>query len=227
MVPGSRELLQPLTGADLSDQAFRFSTSQLIDLAGARVRATRITYVGELGWELYVPVDHAVAVYRALFATGEAAAAGYYTINSLRLDMGYRAFGADLTPDFTPVEAGLLFTCDLSDGSDFIGRAAVERVRAEGPRRRLASVVAKDPDVMLWGGELVRRDGAAVGQVTSAAWSETLGAAVGLAYIWRPDGAAVDPEDVTGDDFVVMVGDRACEVGLSRRAPHRKVEASP
>src|SRR4029079_11267618 len=138
-----------------------FSTSQLVDLGSARVRATRITYVGELGWELYVPVEHAVDVYRTLFDSGGAVPAGYYAINSLRLDMGYRAFGSDLTPDFTPVESGLMFTCDLSDGSDFIGRAAVERVRSEGPRRRLASMVTKDPDVMLWGGELLRRNGAA------------------------------------------------------------------
>jgi 4-methylaminobutanoate oxidase (formaldehyde-forming) len=226
MGPQSRELLQALTAADLSDEAFAFSTSQVIELAGTTLRATRITYVGELGWELYVPVDHAVSVYRALFGSEQATPAGYYAINSLRLDMGYRAFGADLTPDFTPVEAGLMFTCDLSDGSDFIGRDAVERVRAEGPRRRLVSLVADDPDVMLWGGELVRRDGAAVGQVTSAAWSQTLGAAVGLAYVWRSDGLVVEAEDVTGDGFVVMVGDRACPIGVNRRAPRRRAEVT-
>ncbi|MFL6070650.1 MAG: aminomethyltransferase family protein, partial [Actinomycetes bacterium] len=226
MGPGSRDLLQPLTATDLSDEEFPFSTSQLLDVRGATVRATRITYVGELGWELYVPVEHAVDVYRALFDAGGAVPAGYYAINSLRLDMGYRAFGSDLTPDLTPVEAGLMFTCDLSDESDFIGRAAVERVRADGPRRRLASLVVNDPDVMLWGGELLRRNGAAVGQVTSAAWSQTMGAAVGLAYVWQPDGSVVSVDDVRGDDFVVMVGDRACAVTVSRRAPHRKAEAT-
>ena len=100
------------------------------------MRATRITYVGELGWELYVPVERAVEVYRRPDArrggVRRATPAGYYAINSLRLDMGYRAFGTDLTPDYTPVEAGLTFACDLTGGKDFIGRDAVER----GAQRR-------------------------------------------------------------------------------------------
>jgi glycine cleavage system aminomethyltransferase T/glycine/D-amino acid oxidase-like deaminating enzyme len=223
MGPRSRELLQSLTGADLSDEAFPFGTSRVIDLGYGNVRATRITYVGELGWELYVPVELAVDVYEALFSSPlTPVPAGYYAINSLRLDMGYRAFGADLTPDYTPVEAGLTFTCDLSDGSTFVGREAVERVKAEEPRRRLASVVLDDPDVMLWGGELLRRGGAAVGQVTSAAWSETLGRAVALGYVWRPDGGGVSRDDACGDDFEVMVGERACQASVSLKAPRRR-----
>ncbi len=149
--------------------------------------------------------------------------AGYYAINSLRLDLGYRAFGADLTPDYTPVEAGLTFACDLTGAKDFIGRESVEKARSEGVRRRLASVVLSDPDVMLWGGELLRRDGAAVGQVTSAAWSHTLGSSVGLAYVWRPDGGVVTADDTSGDGFTVNVGGRMCDVAVSRRAPRASV----
>ena len=155
------------------------------------MRATRITYVGELGWELYVPTEFALGVYDELMAAGEdlgVANAGYYAIDSLRLEKGYRAFGRELTPDYNPVEAGLLFACKLKTDIDFLGRTAVEKAKADGPSRRLVSFVCDDPDAMLWGGELVRRDGVAAGQVTSAAWGETLGAAVGLAYVRAPDG---------------------------------------
>ena len=194
MGPRSRELLARLTGADLADAAFPFATSQELDLSGARVRATRMTYVGELGWELLVPNDAAVAVYDALHERGAdlgVTNAGYSAIESLRLEKGFRAFGRELTPDYTPVEAGLVFATALSGTKDFLGREALverrERLRAPGPRRRLVSLVADDPDAMLWGGELVLRDGEPVGQVTSAAYGATVGASVGLAYLRRDE----------------------------------------
>ncbi len=167
----------------------------MISLGHATVRATRITYVGELGWELYVPTEFAVGVYEDLLAAGadlDVHRGGYYAIDSLRLDKGYRAFGRELTPDFGPVEAGLLFACKLKTDVDFLGRAAVEKVRAAGPRRRLVSFRVDDPDAMLWGGELVLREGRAAGQVTSAAWSETFGCCVGLAWVWDPTGSPID-----------------------------------
>ncbi len=219
MGPRSRELLQRLTRADLSDGAFPFATSREIDLGYSTVRATRITYVGELGWELYVPAEFAVGVYDALFDAGAdlgVADAGYYTINSLRLDKGYRAFGPELTPDHNPVEAGLRFTCKLRSDDDFIGRAAVEQVVAEGPRRRLVSFRLEDSDPMMWGGELMLRDGQAAGQVTSAAWSDTLGACVGLAYVWHRDRGPVTAEHLTTGSFEINVGGgiHAATVGL-------------
>ena len=148
MGPRSRELLQRLTRADLSDAAFPFATSREIDLGYATVRATRITYVGELGWELYVPTEFAVGVYEALFEAGAdlpLTDAGYYAINSLRLDKGYRAFGADLTPDHNPVEAGLRFTCKLGTDIDFIGRPAVEQVGGRGAAPPAGLVPAGGP----------------------------------------------------------------------------------
>ena len=153
------------------------------------VRATRITYVGELGWELYVPAEFAVGVYEDLMAAGaefDVARGGYYAIESMRLEKGYRAFGRELTPNDNPVEAGLLFACKLKTDVDFLGRAAVEKARAEGPRRRVVGFSVGSPDAMLWGGELVLRDGVVAGQVTSAAWGETTGSCVGLAYVGRP-----------------------------------------
>ncbi|HEX2904048.1 MAG TPA: FAD-dependent oxidoreductase [Jatrophihabitans sp.] len=222
MGPRSRELLQSLTRNDLSDEAFPFATSRLIDLGYATVRATRITYVGELGWELYVPSEFAAGVYERLLEVGGAydlAQGGYYSINSLRLDKGYRAFGSDLTPDYNPVEAGLLFTCKLRTDIDFLGRGAVEAARAAGVRRRLVSMVLDEPDAMLWGGELVLRDGEAAGQLTSAAWSQSLRGAVGLAYLRRPDGEVVGRDWLESGSYAVNVGGRLCSATVSLRPP--------
>lgn len=209
MGPRSRTLLERVTRADLSDEAFGFSTSQEIDLGHSTVRATRITYVGELGWELYVPVEFAVGVYDDLVTAGADLGlvnAGYYSINSLRLDKGYRAFGAELTPDHSPAEAGLRFACKLNTAIDFVGRAALEQTIEEGPRRRLVSLALEDGGVMMWGGELVLRDGEAVGQVTSAAWSATASTCVGLAYLWRRDGQPVTAEWIKEGSYEVNVG---------------------
>jgi heterotetrameric sarcosine oxidase gamma subunit len=223
MGPRSRELLSRLTRADLSDDAFPFGTSQEISLGYSTVRATRITYVGELGWELYVPTEFAVGVYEDLFRVGEdlgAANGGYYAIESMRLEKGYRAFGRELTPDVTPVEAGLLFTCKLKTDVDFLGRAAVEKAKADGPRRRLVSFVVESPEPMLWGGELVLRDGVPTGQVVSAAWGETLGACAGLAYVWSPTGDVVDRDSVLRGGFEVDVNGTRHAVSVSFRPPY-------
>ncbi len=200
MGPRSRELLARLTRADLTNEAFGFGQSRQIDLGYATVRATRLTYVGELGWELCCPVEFAVGVYDDLMAAGAdlgVVNGGYYTIESLRLEKAYRAFGRELTPDYNPVEAGLLFACKLKTDLGFLGRDAVEKARAAGPRQRLVSVVLDDPEVMMWGGELLLRDGTAAGLVTSAAWGATLGASVGLAYLRHAGGDVVTPDYVT------------------------------
>jgi glycine cleavage system aminomethyltransferase T len=230
MGPRSRELLTQLTDADLGEEGFRFATSRPIDLGGAEVRATRMTYVGELGWELMVPVDAAAGVYDAVVGAGAdlgVTNAGYYAIESLRLEKGFRAFGRELTPDYTPVEAGLVFATALDkrdaqgEPLDFLGRGALaahrDRLRAGGPRRRLVSFVVQDPEPMLWGGELVLRDGEPVGQVTSAAWGETVGACVGLAYVRRDEPVTSDWLGAGG--FRVDVGGDLFDVRLSLSAP--------
>ncbi|GAC1520151.1 MAG: FAD-dependent oxidoreductase [Marmoricola sp.] len=216
MGPRSRELLSSLTPADLSPNAFAFSTSREIELDGVRARATRVTYVGELGWELYLPIDQALEVYEAISSAG-ARDAGYYAIESLRLEKGYRAFGRELTPVNNPVEAGLLFACKLKTEVDFIGRAAVEQVRATGPRRRLVSLAVTDPAVMMWGGELILRDGVAAGQVTSAAWGATTGASVGLGYLWSTDGTPVTLDWIRAGSYQVTVGGSLVDMTVSTR----------
>ncbi|GAA1158335.1 FAD-dependent oxidoreductase [Nocardioides aquiterrae] len=217
MGPRSRSVLAGLSGDDWSEEGFPFATSRLVRVAGVDLRATRMTYVGELGWELLVPVGDAGTVYDALGGTD----AGYYAIESLRLEKGYRAFGRELTPDAGPVEAGLVFATALSGTKVFLGRAALEAHRAGlaggGPRRRLVSFVVESTEPMLWGGELVLRDGAPVGQVTSAAWGATVGSCVGLAYL-RHDGP-VTGEWLAPGGFEVDVAGERYAVRCSVRAP--------
>ncbi|HEY7014833.1 MAG TPA: FAD-dependent oxidoreductase [Streptosporangiaceae bacterium] len=222
MGPRSRELLARVSRGDFRDEAFPFGSSREIDLGYATVRATRITYVGELGWELYVPAEFAVGVYQDLMAAGAGlglANAGYYAIESMRLEKAYRAFGRELTPDYNPAEAGLMFACKLRTDIAFLGRDAVEKARAEGPRRRLVSLVLADPDAMIWGGELVLRDGVAVGQVTSGAWGETVGGAVGLAYIRHPAGEVVTPDVARAGAYQVNVGGELYDAAVHLRPP--------
>jgi len=222
MGPRSRDLLSRLSRTDLGDEAFPFGSSREIDLGYATVRATRITYVGELGWELYVPAEFAVGAYEDLVDAGAGLGlvnAGYYAIESLRLEKAYRAFGRELTPDYNPVEAGLLFACKLKTAIGFLGREAVEQARAAGPRRKLVSLVLTDPDAMIWGGELVLRDGVAVGQVTSGAWGETLGGGVALAYIRHPDGDVLTPDLVRAGEYQVNVGGQLHPATVHLRPP--------
>ena len=219
MGPQSRAVLSKLTTTDLSNDAFPFGTSQMIPLGYATVRATRITYVGELGWELYVPAEFAVGVYEDLMDAGTefgVARGGYYAIESLRLEKGYRAFGRELTPNDNPVEAGLLFTCKLGTDIEFLGRCAVERAKAEGPLRKLVSFVVESAEPMLWGGELILRAGAPRGQVTSAAWGETTGACVGLAYL-RAD-APITGDWIRAGRYEVNVGGDLYPISLSLKA---------
>lgn len=220
MGPRSRDLLGQLTDADLSDAAFPFSTSREIALGHATVRATRITYVGELGWEIYVPAEFAVGVYQDLIAAGAelgVGRGGYYAIESMRLEKGYRAFGRELTPADGPVEAGLLFTCKLTTDIDFLGRAAVQRNRSRGPRRRLVSFAVDSDEPMLWGGELILRNGTAVGQVTSAAWGAALGTSVGLGYLRSGDDTAVTRDWLSAGSYEVNVGGDVYPITVSLR----------
>ena len=147
--------------------------------------------------------------------------AGYNALESLRLEKGYRAFPRELSPDYTPVEAGLVFATALKTDKPFLGRDALEafreRMAAGGPRRRLVSFVVESPEPMLWGGELLLRDGAAAGQVTSAAWGETVGACVGLAYL-RSQGP-VTSESLATSRFEVDVAGERFAVRASLKAP--------
>ena len=211
MGPKSRELLAALSGADLGNDAFPFGTWGEIGIGYATLRAHRITYVGELGWELYVPAEFAVSVYTALIEAGAEfglRAAGYYAIDSLRMEKGYRAWGADVTPDYTPYEAGLGFAVRLDKGVDFIGREALMRQKEAGITRRLVQFTLEDPDAIAFGKELILRDGEAVGEVTSAAYGHTLGRAVAMGYVKNADGVADREFIETGRYEIDIAGER-------------------
>ena len=211
MGPKSRELLAALSGADLGNDAFPFGTWGEIGIGYATLRAHRITYVGELGWELYVPAEFAVSVYTALIEAGAEfglRAAGYYAIDSLRMEKGYRAWGADVTPDYTPYEAGLGFAVRLDKGVDFIGREALMRQKEAGITRRLVQFTLEDPDAIAFGKELILRDGEAVGEVTSAAYGHTLGRAVAMGYVKNADGLADREFIETGRYEIDIAGER-------------------
>ena len=189
MGPGSRRLLQGLTDADLSDTAFGFGASREIDLGLGFVRATRITYVGELGWELLVPHDLAVHVWDTLRDAGREVGlrpAGYHALNSLRLEKAYRSWGHDVSGGDTPLEAGLGFAVAWDKPGGFTGHEALLRQREAGVRRRLVQFALEDPEPLLLHDEPVYRDGQLVGHVTSAAHGHTLGRPVALGWVEAP-----------------------------------------
>jgi 4-methylaminobutanoate oxidase (formaldehyde-forming) len=219
MGPHSRALLQRVSTARLESDEFPFGASRQIDIGYASVRATRITYVGELGWELYVPVEFAVGVFESVVSAGAEFGlklAGYYAIESLRLEKGYRAWGRELSPDLNPYEAGLGFAVKLDKAGGFVGRDALAEIRKQGARRRVVSLVVDAAHTNLWGNELILRDGAPVGFVTSAAFGHTLGKPVALGLLTRADGVLDEQWLQTASFAVDLAGERfAARVSLS------------
>ena len=205
--PQSRDLLATLTEADLATGAFPFRTARHLEVAGVRVLCARITYLGELGYELYVPADDALAVYDAVVAAGAAydfAPVGLKSLASLRMEKGYRDFGHDIDNTDCPLEAGLGFALALDKPGGFVGREAVlarkeANAAAGGMAQRLVQLRLIDPEPLLYHAEVVYRDGVAVGYVRAASYGWTVGGAVALAFVsgggspvnpgWLADGA--------------------------------------
>jgi sarcosine dehydrogenase len=223
MGPRSCALLQRLTDSDLSAAAFPFGTMQEIGLGHATVRAIRITYVGELGWELYIPMECAPAVYDTLVEAGADLGlrdAGYYALDSLRMEKGYRAWGYDITPDDTPLEAGLDFAVRFDKPAAFLGREALMAQKERGVDKRLVVFTLDDADARPWGDEPILRDGALVGWVTSAAFGHTLGRPVAMGYVRNAGG--VDQRFIESGTYEVEVaGERA------RAHPHLRPPYDP
>jgi sarcosine dehydrogenase len=195
MGPKSREVLAAVSDADVSNAAFPFGSWREIMIAGSPVRALRVTYVGELGWELHLPVETASAVYDALMAAGKSfgiANAGYRAIESLRLEKGYRAWGSDIGPDHTPLEAGLGWAVKLKRNTPFLGREALVAQAAKPLAKRLACFAVDDPEVVLLGRETIFRDGKQVGWLTGAGWGYTVAKNIGFGYVRNKDGVATE-----------------------------------
>jgi 4-methylaminobutanoate oxidase (formaldehyde-forming) len=208
MGPQSRALLQSLTPANMSHEAFPFATSRHIDLGHATVRATRITYVGELGWELYVPTEFSANVFDVLIDAGEKfdlKLAGYHALDSLRMEKAYRHWGHDISPDDTPLEAGLGFAVSWKKPDGFFGRDVLDRQRTEGVHRRLAQFIVDDRDAVLLHNEPILRNGVMIGETTSAAFGHHLGKDLALGYVSNPDGVA-DDDYILNATYQVDIG---------------------
>jgi len=210
MGPGSRALLAQLTSADLSNEAFPFATCQEIELGYAIVRAMRITYVGELGWELYIPTEFALHVFDEIMARGEGEGlklCGFHAMASCRLEKGYRHFGHDIGPEDTALEAGLGFAVGWEKDADFTGRSALEKQRREGLSRRLLQFQVPDPEVMLHHDEPIYRDGQRMGLTTSGGWGYTVGAAIALGYA-KGEPGGLDADWVRAGEWEIEVAGR-------------------
>jgi len=209
MGPRSRELLQRLTPADLSNAAFPFATSKEIEVGFALVRASRITYVGELGWELYIPTEFTLGVYDEIVAAGKTfglAHAGYHALNSLRMEKAYRHWGHDITDEDSPLEAGLDFAVEFDQDGGFIGREALLAQKEQGLTRRLLQFLLEDPEPLLYHNEPIWRGDEIVGHITSGMYGHTLGAAIGLGYVTCPAGA--NDQSIADGPYAIEVAGR-------------------
>ena len=206
--PRSRELLASVTSADVSNEAFGFRAAAQIGIGFAQVLCIRITYLGELGYELYIPAEQAVHVYDRLVTAGRSVGlrhAGLKALGSLRMEKGYRDYGHDIDNTDSVLEAGLGFAVALDKPGGFIGRNAVLAAKALGPlRRRLVQVLVTDPEPLMFHAEVLRRDGRPVGYLRSASYGFTLGGAVGLAMIDADE--PVDQEYLDAREWTVDIG---------------------
>jgi 4-methylaminobutanoate oxidase (formaldehyde-forming) len=217
--PRSRELLQSLTSADLSNEAFPFRCVGEIDIGLARVTCVRITYLGELGYELNIPSEQAVHVYDRLVEAGERFGlrhAGLRALSSLRMEKAYRDYGHDIDNTDDPYETGLGFAVRLDKQADFLGKQACERKKAAAPwPNRLVQVLIKDPEPLMHHGEIVLRNGKPVGEVRAASYGHTLGGAVGLAFVHGDP--AVDKAFLDDGEWEVDIAGRRYPAVVSLR----------
>ncbi len=191
MGPRSRELLARVASENVDDTALPFAASRQLQVTSSVITAVRLTYVGELGYELHIPIDHALDVYRALISSGADLGirnAGYRAIESLRLEKGYRAWGSDLSPDHTPLEAGLGWAVKLTGKTDFLGKEALLQQKREGVKKQLACFTTDDSNINLIGRETIFRDDQRVGWLTSAGFGHTIGRPIGYGYVRNADG---------------------------------------
>ena len=220
MGPRARDLLSTLTDADLSNEAFPFATAQQIDIAYARPIVMRMSFVGELGWELYIPTEFSNNVFDALMQEGEKfdlKLVGLHALDSLRLEKGYRHWGADITTDDTPFEAGLGFCVKLDKG-DFVGKDALVKQTESGLTRKLVIFTLEDPEPLLYHDEPILRNGVKVSENTHGAYAHFLGSAIGMGYLENPDG--IDDEWILSGKYQIDVEGKLIAARVHLRAPY-------
>jgi 4-methylaminobutanoate oxidase (formaldehyde-forming) len=218
MGPNARQLLRHVTDADLSNEAFPFGTFQEIGIGYAPVRAMRVTYVGELGWELHIPTEYALHVYDRLMAGAgdvEPGLVGMHAMNSLRIEKAYRHWGHDITDEDTPLEAGMSFAVAMDKTGGFIGRDALLRQKETSIRKRLVQFLLQDSQSLLYHNEPIWRDGVLAGYITSGMYGHTLGGAVGLGYV--NDARGVDPAYVREGTYEIEVAGERIPASASLR----------
>ncbi|HXR56238.1 MAG TPA: FAD-dependent oxidoreductase [Casimicrobiaceae bacterium] len=222
MGPRAEALLSTLTRDDLSKATLPFGTARTIDVGYARARAARISYVGGPGYELCVPTDQCATLYDALWENAQHFGlrdAGYYTIDALRIESGRRAWGAELSPDDTPLEAGLLYAVAF-DKPAFIGCDALLAQRERGASKRLVQFTLDDPGAFAWGGEPILMDGRPVSEITSAGYSRKLGRIVAFGYVKSPDrNRALDDARIVGARYAIDVAGVECGATVHLQAP--------
>ena len=216
MGPNARDVLQKVVCTDISNAAFPFATMQELDISGIHVRALRVSYVGEMGWELHIPIECIATVYKALFQAGSPYTivnAGYRAIESLRLEKGYRAWGIDINSDYTPLEAGLGWAVALKSDKDFIGREALLAQRQQ-LTKSFACFTVDDGNEILLGRETIYRNGERVGWLSSAGWGYTLETNIGYGYVRNPNG--VNKNYLLSGSFELEIASKRtpCEIHL-------------
>jgi glycine cleavage system aminomethyltransferase T len=202
----------------MSRTGFPFATLKEIQIGYQSALALRLSYVGELGWEIYIPAPFTAGIYDALIEAGAQFGlrhCGYHTLNSLRIEKAYREWAHDIGPDDTPLAAGLAFTCAWDKPGGFIGRDALATARGALQKRRLVQFLLEDPEPMLYHDEPILLRGKRVGLISSGMYGHTLGGAVGLGYVADPDG--VTDELIVGGGFAVLIGNRPVPARASLR----------
>ena len=220
MGPNSRQLLEKVTDADLSTQSFPFATAKEIHVGYATPLAMRMSFVGELGWELYVPTDFAPGMFDVLMAAGEdldVKLVGLHAVDSLRLERGFRHWPSDIDPDSTPLEAGLRFAVKFDKG-DFRGKDALLKQKNEGLKRKLIMFTVDDPEPLIYHDEPIYRNSEMVSSNTHGAYGHLLQASVGMCYLQNPDG--ISDEWIMRGRYEIGISGRRYPITIHLTAPY-------
>lgn len=217
MGPKARNVLSKVTTADVSNEAFPFAHIRELDIAGVTVRALRVTYVGELGWELHVPIDATGTVFDTLMQAGaneNIRPIGYRALESLRLEKGYRAWSSDITPNDTPFEAGLGWAVKMKRNTSFMGREALEKISGKPLTKRFSGFTLADNNAVLVGRETILRNGETVGYLTSGGYGYTIGKNIGYGYVRNSQG--VTDDFLNSGKYELVVANKAYPAELCR-----------
>ena len=220
MGPNARKLLEKVSDADLSNQGFPYGTAREISVGYATPLAVRMSFVGELGWELYVPTEFAAGMFDALIAAGrefDVKLVGLHAVDSLRLERGFRHWPSDIDPGHTPLEAGLGFAVKFDKG-DFLGKEALLQQKQDGLKKKLVCFTVDDPEPLIYHDEPIFRDGELVSENTHGAFGHMVGGSVGMCYLTNPEG--IDDEWISSGRYEIGVNGKMYPITIHLDAPY-------